>query len=223
MTGSVDVYWSFRSPYSYLATPDMRRLRDDYAVTVNLRPVLPLAVRSPSFFSPENARRARYILLDWVRRAEFLGIPHAWPNPDPVVQDLDTLEIAEHQPYIHRLTRLGVEAQRRGRGIDFAAEVSGVIFGGTKDWHLGSHLADAASRAGLDLDAMDAALAGGDHATEIESNQEALQESGHWGVPTYVFEGEPFFGQDRVDTLRWRLDGHGLRRAATRTTSSQRP
>lgn len=48
MTAVVDVYWSFRSPYSYLATPDMGRLRDDYDVQTNLRCVLPLAVRSPS-------------------------------------------------------------------------------------------------------------------------------------------------------------------------------
>jgi 2-hydroxychromene-2-carboxylate isomerase len=212
MTGTVDVYWSFRSPYSYLATPEMLRLRDEYDVVVNLRTVLPLAVRSPSFFSPENVRRARYILLDWPRRAEFLGMPHAWPSPDPIVQDLDTMEIAEQQPYIFRLTQLGVEAQRRGRGIDFAAEVSGLIFGGTKDWHRGSHLADAAARAGLDLELMDAAIADGTHLAEIESNQEALEKSAHWGVPTFVFEDEPFFGQDRVDTLRWRLDGHGLRR-----------
>ena len=37
-----------------------------------------------------------------------------------------------------------------------------------------------------------------------------LEEAGHWGVPTMVFRGEPFFGQDRVDTLRWRLDQCGL-------------
>jgi 2-hydroxychromene-2-carboxylate isomerase len=24
---------------------------------------------------------------------------------------------------------------------------------------------------------------------------------GHWGVPTFVFENEPFFGQDRIDLL----------------------
>ncbi len=214
MSVTVDVYWSFRSPYSYLATPDMVRLRDEYDVAVDFRPVLPLAVRAPSFFSPENARRARYIMLDWPRRAELLGMPHAWPSPDPIVQDLETMEIAREQPYIFRLTKLGVEAQRRGRGVDFAAEVSRVIFGGTKEWHVGSHLADAAARAGLDLESMDAAIADGTHMAEIESNQEALEAAGHWGVPTFVFAGEPFFGQDRVDTLRWRLDGRGLRRNA---------
>jgi hypothetical protein len=26
-----------------------------------------------------------------------------------------------------------------------------------------------------------------------------------------VFEGEPFFGQDRIDLLLWRMQQHGLR------------
>ncbi len=212
MSAIVDVYWSFRSPYSYLATPDMTRLGEDYEVDVALRPVLPLAVRSPSFFNPENQRRARYILLDWPRRAEMLGMAHAWPSPDPIVQDLETMEIAKEQPYIFRLTQLGVEAQRRGHGVAFAREVSHVIFGGTPDWHQGSHLAAAAARAGLDLASMDQALECGTHMAEIEDNQQALEGAGQWGVPTFVFRGEPFFGQDRVETLRWRLDREGLRR-----------
>jgi 2-hydroxychromene-2-carboxylate isomerase len=32
-------------------------------------------------------------------------------------------------------------------------------------------------------------------------------------VPTFVFEGEPFFGEDRIDTLHWRLGKVGLQRA----------
>ncbi len=39
----------------------------------------------------------------------------------------------------------------------------------------------------------------------IEANQQAHREAGHWGVPTMVFEGEPFFGQDRIDLLQWRV------------------
>ena len=27
----------------------------------------------------------------------------------------------------------------------------------------------------------------------------------HWGVPTMVYRGAPFFGQDRIDVRAWRL------------------
>jgi len=210
---SVDLFWSFRSPYSYLAVPGARALEAEFDVKVRFRPVLPLAIRDPSFFSPDNVKRAKYIRIDWVRRAEMLGVPHAWPSPDPIVQDPHSFKIAAVQPYIHRLTYLGVEAERRGHGLAFADEVSRLIFGGTRDWHLGDHLQQAAARAGLDLAQMEAASAdSGSHRAEVEANQEALTHSGHWGVPTFVLEGEAFFGQDRIDTLRWRMEKKGLRR-----------
>lgn len=172
---AVDVYWSFRSPYSYLATPDMLALQRDYRVTVNVRVVLPIALRSPEIlFGEQSAKRARYIVLDWARRAEFLGLPHGWPSPDPIVQDRQTLRVAEDQPYIYRLSALGVEAQRRGRGCEFAAQVARLIWGGTADWDQGSLLADAVARAGLDLAELEAAISGGDQLAEIEANQQAL-------------------------------------------------
>ena len=70
--------------------------------------------------------------------------------------------------------------------------------------------AASAASAGLDLSELDSAIAEGDHLAEIEQNQQALDAAGHWGVPTMVLRGEPFFGQDRIDTLRWRLDQYGL-------------
>ena len=50
------------------------------------------------------------------------------------------------------------------------------------------------------------------HRDIVEKNQQALSAAGHWGVPTFVFEGEPFFGEDRIDTLRWRLDKRAVQR-----------
>ena len=44
----------------------------------------------------------------------------------------------------------------------------------------------------------------------IQANQKAHADAGHWGVPTMVFEGEPFFGQDRLDVLLWRLKKRGM-------------
>lgn len=215
MTEQVDVYWSFRSPYSYLVTPDLLALKADFDVDVQLRVVLPLAMRNPSaVFDPSNRKPARYIMLDWQRRAEFLGLSASWPNPDPIVQDKETFRIADQQPYIHRLSALGVEARRRGRGIEFAREVSHLLFGGQGLWHQGDHLHRAAAAAGLDLDDMERATENGDHLAEVESNHASLDAAGHWGVPTMVVRDEPFFGQDRIDTLRWRLDQLGLGKKA---------
>ncbi|WP_298857970.1 hypothetical protein [uncultured Sulfitobacter sp.] len=107
----------FRSPYSYLATPDMMGLRKDYAVHVALRPVLPIAVRKPDLFDPAKAAWAKYILLRWPRRADFLGAPAHWPSSDPIVQDLATMQIAPEQPYIYRLSSYGAVAERRSLGV----------------------------------------------------------------------------------------------------------
>lgn len=210
---AIDLFWSFRSPYSYLAISDVMNLLDKFCVDVLFRPVLPLALRDPDFFTGDNLKRARYVQIDWPRRAEMLGLSHIWPSPDPVNQDLTTFKISDQQPYIYRLTYLGVEAQRRGRGVQFACEVSKLLFSGVKDWHLGEHLKNAAHRAGLNLEEMDIAIVKPEsHQKELDENHRGLETSGMWGVPTFVFNGEPFWGQDRIDSLCWRLEKAGLKR-----------
>ncbi|MAF84736.1 MAG: hypothetical protein QGH93_05420 [Gammaproteobacteria bacterium] len=49
-----------------------------------------------------------------------------------------------------------------------------------------------------------------DYDREITANESALTEAGHWEVPTLVFRSEPFFGQDRLEDLKWRLAQQGL-------------
>ena len=210
MTANIDVFWSFRSPYSYLATPDLLALRDDYEAKVNFRPVLPIAVRAKESLFTNDRTRVLYLLTDMVRRAEFLGMKFGPPSPDPIVQDMETFEVSDDQPYIYHLTGLGIEAARRGKGLELAFHVSHLIWGGEPGWNEGDKLAQAVGKAGLDLADMEAALAANDPMPEIEANQDALEAAGHWGVPTCVFEGEPFFGQDRIETLRWRLDKAGV-------------
>jgi 2-hydroxychromene-2-carboxylate isomerase len=116
------------------------------------------------------------------------------------------------QPRIQRLTRLGVLAEEQGRGIEFADELARLIWGGTENWDQGDHLAQAATRAGCDLAAMDAQVLAESERIEtgIAGNQRDHEAAGHWGVPTCAFRGEPFFGQDRLDILLWRLRQNGL-------------
>ncbi len=213
MTLHYDLYWSFRSPYSYLVTPRLVALEKEYDVAANVRVVYPIAVRQPDFFTNSDPLWFTYFLRDVFRSAEFVGLPFAWPSPDPVVMDPKTRTYPKEQPYIHRLTRLGQAASERGKGLSFLNEVSGVIWGGkVKNWHEGDHLARAAERAGLDLAEMDAAVAAdpGRFDAVIEASQEAQRKGGHYGVPLMVFNGEPFFGQDRFDQLKWRMLQKGL-------------
>ena len=213
MSLAFDLFWSFRSPYSYLATPRLVELARDFDVEVRVRPVLPIAVRDPDFFQRSNPLWVGYLLRDVGRVAHYNGMTIGWPSPDPVVQDMATRRVAAEQPHAHRLTRLGVLAAEHGRGLVFLDAVSQLLWNGrVKGWNEGSHLADATARAGLDLAALEAEAAAQTARLDavIADNQRALEAAGHWGVPTMVFEGEPFFGQDRIDLLEWRLRQHGL-------------
>jgi 2-hydroxychromene-2-carboxylate isomerase len=128
---------------------------------------------------------------------------------------MQTGEVSKQQPYIHRLTRLGVAAAERGHGVPFIYEVSTTLYSGrVQNWHEGTHLGEAAARAGLDLAELDAAITKdpGRYEAIIKGNEEAHRKAGHWGVPTFAFKGEPFFGQDRIDTLLWRLQQNGLKK-----------
>ena len=213
MTLAYDLYWSFRSPYSYLVTPRLVALERDHDVRAVVRPVYPIAVRQPDFFTSNDPLWLQYFMRDIHRSAEFLGLPFHWARPDPVAMDFATRTYPKEQPHIHRLTHLGVAAAERGRGLAFLDSVSRLIWGGKViGWHEGDHLARAAAAAGLDLAEMDAAVAAdpAHFVAQVEGNQAAQREGGHYGVPLMVFEGEPFFGQDRFDQLKWRMETRGL-------------
>jgi len=214
MSLSFDLYWSFRSPYSYLATGRIVQLTRQYDVECVVRLVYPIAIRTPEFFDKVNPLWPPYLFRDTARIAQMEGIPYSWPQPDPVAQDLATRTIAKEQPYIHRLTRLGIAACEAGHGLPFIDEVSRIIWSGeVKGWDEGDHLAKATERAGLVLAELDAKIeANPDHyEAAIEKNQADHLAAGHWGVPTMVFEGEALFGQDRISHLVWRLEQQGLR------------
>ena len=211
---SADLYWSFRSPYSFLATRRYRALQEEYALDIALRPVMPLAIRQPDFFERNHPNWLGYVLRDVQRLAQFHGVEMGRPNPDPIEQDMETRRIAEEQPHIWRISRLGQAAADEGAGLAFADEASRLIWEGKVRWTDGDHLAAAAARAGLDWDAMTAAVDADAAAldAQIAENQQALEAAGHWGVPTLVFDGEPFFGQDRIDVALWRMKRAGLKR-----------
>lgn len=214
MAFAFDFYFSFRSPYSYLAIVLLERLITRYEMAPHMRIVTPIALRIPGFFKNVNPLWPPYLLRDTFRIAQMHDIPYRWPRPDPVVMDIAAGEVAAEQPYIWRVSRLGVAAERAGRGFEFVRAASHAIWSGeVENWHEGVHLKRALERAGLDAAEIDEQLSG-DAAgldAEITANEAAQKNAGHWGVPLFVFKDEPFFGQDRLDHLLWRMKQAGLK------------
>lgn len=209
----IDLYWSYRSPYCYIGVDRIAALAEAYDVTLSLRVVMPLAIREPKYFQTLPETRFSYLWMDTQRVAASFDLPFARPEPDPVLFDAGTRQASDDQPYIHRLSRLGAAATEQGRGFEFAREVAHLLWDGqTKGWDEGTHLADAAARAGLDLPEMEAAVAS-DPArldAQIVADGAQLSAIGQWGVPTLAVRGEPFFGQDRIDLFVWRLGELGV-------------
>jgi len=212
MPEPIDLYWSFRSPYSYLALDRIHKIQAERDVTFNVHIVHPLAIRDPKFFESRGPSWLGYVMRDIVRVAQMTEQSIAPPNPDPIVQNMVTGEIAAEQPYIFRLAYLGILASEAGFGLNFITTASQIIWSG-ENWEEGARLSDALTEKGIDLAALEAKIAG--HETELDAklheNDLALRKAGHWGVPTTVLRGEPFFGMDRLNVLEWRLDSLGIK------------
>lgn len=204
---TLDVYWSFRSPYSYLATDRLAAIGEKYALDLRFRPVRPLALREKDFFKQARPQFLPYLLRDIVRESERLGIPLVMPRPDPVSMNMATGEVDADQPLMDMLMGLAIAAIEAGLGFPFAQSVSRRIWGGRENWNEPAAMAEAAEEAGFALDALDTWVRDNpDRIAGAIVENEAEQLKHHWGVPLMVINEEPFFGQDRLDSLIWRLD-----------------
>lgn len=205
---NITLFWSFRSPYSYLALPRLQALSESTGVAIDMRVVHPNILRNPNYFKTMNALSRPYFMRDTVRTAEFLGMPFRRPIPDPIQQNPTTLEVSADQPLARWLGHLGIAASEAGRGFNFCLELSRLLWDGSIDqWHEGDHLKDTCHRAGLDWSELSAQVARRSdyYEQQLQANADALTAAGHWGVPTMVYGSDTFFGQDRIDVLAWSI------------------
>ena len=210
---SVDLYFSFRSPYSYFILPRVLELRDVYGVNINFKLVYPLAIREPHFFQGKNA--FTYFIpkiFDYFSQAKKLGMKFKAPKPDPINQNILTGKISNNQPLIFDLCHLGQSMCNKNLGIEFAYEISNSIFGGKKDWHKDNHLFSICAKLGVDLEEIRnfSKINEKEIIKEIENNQNEQLSIGHHGVPLTVYKDLFFFGQDRFNELIDELKIDGL-------------
>lgn len=207
MSKSLSLYFSFRSPYSFLAIGRVRKIIAEYNLDGTLKIVRPLALREPDFFKSTRPQFVPYLLRDVVREAQILGLPMGLPKPDPVTMNMETGMVDEDQPLMDMIIGLGLAACALGDGFAYAEALTRTIWQGTENWHEEAHLINAAKEVGLDHGQLEAwAKENTASISSLISVNEEEQLRHHWGVPLMLLDGEPFFGQDRVDALVWRLE-----------------
>ena len=211
----IDLYFSYRSPYSYLILPRMLKLKEKYDIEINFKVVYPIAIRMPEWFKGKNFFTFFFFkMIDMRLQAKKLGIPFTSKlKPDPIRQNIMTGKISSHQPYIFDICHLGQMAQMKGVGMEFAFEVSSLIFGGVENWNTDENLSEAAKKVGLDLNQL--RESGNVHEEEIigqiKQNQVDQLNAGHHGVPLTVIGDKYFFGQDQFDKIMKTLKENGLK------------
>jgi 2-hydroxychromene-2-carboxylate isomerase len=196
MSKRVRLFYSFRSPYSYLGGPRIFALPEKYAIDLQWHGVPPMVQRGV----PLSPAKALYILRDAQRVAGRLGMPFQFPNPDPLEYSQGLLRGAEY-------------AKDQGRLAPWVLAISGAVWGEQRDISDSAVVREITESAGLEAAPVQAAIEGNEeYDVRIASNADLLVEVGHWGVPTMEVDGELFWGQDRIDYLEAYLGEQGCRR-----------
>ena len=192
----------------------MLELKEKYEIDINFKVVYPLAIRKPEFFDKKGLPYFLALSIDANKKARRLGMTFTTKlKPDPIVQNTVTGKISKNQPYIFDICHLGQMAQIKGVGIEFAFEVSSLIFGGKENWNSDENLSNAAKKVGLDLIQLrESVTVHEDKIIEqIKQNQVDQLNAGHHGVPLTVIGDKYFFGQDQFEKIMETLKENGLK------------
>ncbi len=196
-TMTIDYFLAPQSPWTYLGHERFAAIAKEAGAKVNVLPVdlgrvfpvsggVPLAKRAP--------QRQTYRLLELKRFAEHLGRPmNVQPKYFPVNGD-DAAKLI-----------IAVDA---GDGTDAAMTIAGAILRGV--WEEQRNIADPAvlqsllEENGLPPRRVDESQSQAVHERYEQDSQRAI-DGGVFGAPTYVIDGEMFWGQDRLDFVERRL------------------
>jgi 2-hydroxychromene-2-carboxylate isomerase len=194
----VDFYYSIGSRYSYLAASQLDRVASDTGCRFAWRPVESprLIARRPDDPFAGGPRTGQYTPeyrgRDIARWAALYGIPYVEPV-GRVTFDSRVLALA-----CTAALRLGaVEPVSRGL---YAA-----MYDGTLDRIDEAVCARVAAGCGLDAERFTAAMHDPATDAQLDAALDAAERAGVFGVPTFVVDGERFFGNDRLVLLRHHL------------------
>lgn len=198
MTAVVTLWSDYVSPYAFVAKAGAYQLEADYAIELLWRPyTLDIASFQGSVAErdPHHWRRVRYAYMDARRFANKQGLTLMGPKKIFFDRPLQTgMLYAGRHGALRRYNDLAFERFWR-RELD-PENVEAVE----------ALLVEAGAPPGL------AAFLAGEGGAEHDRLRAEAEAAGVFGVPTFVLDGELFWGGDRIGLLRERLDEKGVKR-----------
>lgn len=188
-----EMWFSFRSPYSYLALEQIETVLAPYNIPLVLRQVQPLVARGAQM---PNVKRM-YIVRDAKREADRLGIAFG-ELCDPLGKGVDHCLAIQHW------------ANKRGpaEALAFARSAMRGSWSEALDLSEYVDLKLVVERAGLPWEEARAALEDPEAAKAATTNAADMAVVGLWGVPSFRCGDFVAWGQDRLPLLADRLRRH---------------
>jgi len=187
---ALEVFFSFRSPYSYIGLERAAMLSSRYDVDLRLRPVLPMVMRGLPV--PRVKRMA--LVHDAKMQADDMGIPFG-----RIVDPLG--------PGVERCLAVFDYAASRGAEVDFSLSALRGIWSEAVDVSTDVGLRQVTERAGLSFSDARVALSDDGWRARVEENRRALVGLGLWGVPSFRLGAHAWWGQDRLWMVERALRG----------------
>ncbi len=184
----LDMYFSFRSPYSYVALDRTIAIAHHHGADLRIKPVLPMVMRG--FEVPRNKRLQ--IARDCAREARRLGVPFG-KLCDPL------------GPGVERCLAIFAGARAHGRETAFASSAARGIWSEALDMADDADLSKVVRRAGLDWSQARRWLDDDGWRDMAEQHRQEMRALGMWGVPSFAVDGYITWGQDRLDRVEERL------------------
>jgi 2-hydroxychromene-2-carboxylate isomerase len=191
-----ELWFSFRSPYSYLALERIEEVLAPYGVPLVLKPVAPMVMRGLEV----PAIKRMYIVRDAKREADRLGLPFG-ELCDPLGAGIENCLAIAHW------------AGKRGQGMAFARSAMRGIWSEALDVAEYVDLRQIVERAGLPWDEARASIGDAAAAKAAAVNAGELAVYSLWGVPSIRCGDFVAWGQDRLPLLADRLRRHALAEA----------
>ncbi len=187
MSRTVDFYYDFISPASYLAWTQLPDLCERTGATINYKPVLLGGILKASGNNSPVTVPAKWawIKKDFERYAQHYGIPYRL-NPHFIFSTLNAMRGA-----LWALSANRIEEYNRAMFTAAWAE--------EKDLSSAEVLTEVLSTAGFDSSAVMEAMTRPDIKTALIQATEAATKRGVFGAPVMIVDDELFFGQDRLE------------------------